>query len=374
MNDFMLRAENLTRRFGDHAAVASVSLDLAPGEMVTLLGPSGCGKTTTLRILAGLERVDTGEILGRNRRVLVSSGRNIFVPPHQRNIGMVFQSYAIWPHMTVFENVAYPLKLRRMARDDIRKRVESTLELVGLAGFGERPAPMLSGGQQQRVALARALAGEPDLLLLDEPFSNLDTELRTRMRHEMRSLKRKLGLSSILVTHDQIEALSLSDRIIVMRDGAVEQVGKPMDLYTRPATPFVRDFLGKTIILEGVVTEVRADGCVGFSIVGYPGTALQARSTRTETLHPGKAAHLAIRPEDVVTCVIASDSRPDDADANTVRGVIESLLFIGSRNEARIELDGGQYLPLFLPRGGEWSEGRRVELRFPRDETEVWPA
>lgn len=341
--------------------------------MVTLLGPSGCGKTTTLRILAGLERVDAGEILGRNQRVLVSSARNIFVPPHRRNIGMVFQSYAIWPHMTVFENVAYPLKLRRMAHGDIRRRVASTLEMVGLAGLDDRPAPMLSGGQQQRVALARALAPEPDLLLLDEPFSNLDTELRSRMRHELRLLKRKLGLSSVFVTHDQIEALSLSDWIIVMRDGAVEQVGKPADIYTSPATPFVRDFLGKAIVLSGAVTEVRANGHVGFKIGGYPGPELQAHSSRTETLRPGKMAHLAIRPEDVVARVAEPGLRPD-ADGNTIGGMIESLLFIGSRNEARIALEGGQFLPLFLPRGKEWSEGRRVEIVFPRAVTEVWPA
>ncbi len=220
------------------------SLDVRRGEVFTLLGPSGCGKTTTLRLVAGLERPDGGEITLRGR-VVASAPRRVFVAPNRRNLGMVFQSYAIWPHMTVFENVAYPLTLRGLGRGgDPRSRVARVLDLVGLAGMEARSATLLSGGQMQRLALCRALVYEPDLLLLDEPFSNLDAKLREQMRLELRVLQRRLGITVLFVTHDQIEALSLSDRIAVMRQGRVEQVGPPRSLYEQPASAFVRDFLG----------------------------------------------------------------------------------------------------------------------------------
>lgn len=365
----ILRASNLIKSFGAHVAVNGVSLELAPGEVMTLLGPSGCGKTTTLRILAGLERATTGEIWGPDGRILASP--KLFVPPHQRNIGMVFQSYAIWPHMTVYENVAYPLRLRKLAADKIDRRVRSVLDTVGLAGFEARPAPLLSGGQQQRVALARALAGEPDLLLLDEPFSNLDTGLRERMRFEMSELQRKFGLSIILVTHDQIEALSLSDRIVVMNEGRIEQTGAPKELYSRPATPFVRDFLGKTVILKGSVLAQLAQGRVTFAIADYPGPPVEAQGTQVDSADPQGDVRLAIRPEDIT-------ARPFHAASavgpNWVRGTIRSLLFVGSTSEARIALAGGQLLPIYLPQGEEWTEGSEVALFLPPEKTSVWRA
>src|SRR5581483_10188080 len=199
-------------------AVEDLSLEVQQGEIFTLLGPSGCGKTTTLRIVAGLETPDEAAIFFKDRPIVITSKR-LFVPPNKRNVGMVFQSYAIWPHMTVEENVAYPLKLRRVPRQEMRERVQKALELVGLSGLEKRPAPLLSGGQQQRVALARALVYEPSVLLLDEPFSNLDSKLREQMRVELKLLQRRVGVTVVLVTHDQLEALSLSDRMVVMNQG-----------------------------------------------------------------------------------------------------------------------------------------------------------
>ncbi len=250
MSDTVLRLEGVSKSYGAVQAVDRASLEVDRGEVFTLLGPSGCGKTTTLRLVAGLEDPDTGEISLRGRLV-ASVSRRLFVPPHKRNLGMVFQSYAIWPHMSVFENVAYPLKLRGVRGRAMHERVARVLELVGLDGLERRPATLLSGGQMQRLALCRALVYEPDLLLLDEPFSNLDAKLREQMRIELKFLQRRLGITVLFVTHDQIEALSLSNRIAVMSRGRAEQIGPPRSLYEEPASAFVRDFLGQTVILKG---------------------------------------------------------------------------------------------------------------------------
>src|SRR5713101_7689115 len=257
----VLALDDVSKAFGPHPAVDRASLEVRRGEVFTLLGPSGCGKTTTLRLVAGLERPDAGEITLRGRMV-ASVPRRVFLAPNLRNLGMVFQSYAIWPHMTVFENIAYPLTLRGVKRGVIRDKVERVLGLVGLEGLEARAATLLSGGQMQRLALCRALVYEPDLLLLDEPFSNLDAKLR-----EQKLLQRRLGITVLFVTHDQIEALSLSDRIAVMQRGRVEQVGPPRSLYEHPASAFVRDFLGQTVILRGAVKEV-ANGTVTVALDG----------------------------------------------------------------------------------------------------------
>jgi len=218
-------------------------LEIRDGEFMTLLGPSGCGKTTTLRIVAGLEKPDSGEILFQGERVND-------IPPYERGIGIVFQDYALFPHMTVFKNVAFGLEMRRLPREEIERKVKHALELVGLAGLENRYPEQLSGGQQQRVALARALVVEPDVLLLDEPLSNLDAKIRERLRSEIRRIQRELGITTIYVTHDQEEAMAVSDRIAVMNVGRVEQVGKPLELYYRPRTEFVARFLGTSNILE----------------------------------------------------------------------------------------------------------------------------
>src|SRR5215471_12742339 len=237
----VLSLDRVTKLFGTTRAVDEVSLSVRRGEVFTLLGPSGCGKTTTLRLVAGLEHPDAGEITLRGR-VVASARRRLFVPPHKRNLGMVFQSYAIWPHMTVFDNVAYPLALRGTKRAIAREKVSRVLGLVGLEGLETRSATLLSGGQMQRLALCRALVYEPDLLLLDEPFSNLDAKLREQMRLELKQLHRRLQITVLFVTHDQIEALSLSDRIAVMHLGRVEQLDTPRVLYDTPRSAIVRDF------------------------------------------------------------------------------------------------------------------------------------
>jgi iron(III) transport system ATP-binding protein len=254
----MLEVRNLKKRFrarGDTLinAVDDVSFSVEQGEFFTLLGPSGCGKTTTLRSIAGLERPDSGSISLRGRTVFDSRDRT-FVVPNQRNIGMVFQSYAIWPHLNVFENVAFPLRAcGQRILPVLRSKVKRALELVGLDGFEQRSATQLSGGQQQRVALARALVREPDLLLLDEPLSNLDTKLRERMRCELKRLQRELGITTIYVTHDQMEGMVLSDRVAIMSGGQILQLGNPHDIYDCPGSHFVADFMGSTNLIRGVL-------------------------------------------------------------------------------------------------------------------------
>ncbi|HEY2593587.1 MAG TPA: ABC transporter ATP-binding protein, partial [Chloroflexota bacterium] len=248
----ILELHEVSKSYGSLRAVDDLSLDVRRGEILTLLGPSGCGKTTTLRTIIGLERCDTGEIV-YDGRVIDSPRERVFVPTHKRQMGMVFQSYAIWPHMNVFENVAYPLRVRGVGGQRLHEAVSQSLEQVGLAAMADRPATQLSGGQQQRVALARSLVFEPQILLLDEPFSNLDAQLRGQMRAELKQLQRRLNVSVVLVTHDQVEALSVSDRIAVMRQGRLEQLGTPQELYREPATVSVRDFVGRTIVLSGTV-------------------------------------------------------------------------------------------------------------------------
>ncbi|HZO40669.1 MAG TPA: ABC transporter ATP-binding protein [Methylomirabilota bacterium] len=368
MSDTVLRLDGVSKSYGTVQAVDRASLEVGRGEVFTLLGPSGCGKTTTLRLVAGLEDPDDGEITLRGR-VVASVARRLFVPPHKRNLGMVFQSYAIWPHMSVFDNVAYPLRLRGVRGRPMRERVERVLELVGLGGLERRSATLLSGGQMQRLALCRALVYEPDLLLLDEPFSNLDAKLREQMRVELKLLQRRLGITVLFVTHDQIEALSLSNRLAVMHRGRAEQIGTPRSLYEAPASAFVRDFLGQTVILSGVVDScgaqtvaVTMQGALdGHTVVGRAPSSALAR---------GAGAHVAIRPEDIEIAP-GDEAQPS---ANTLPGLVEALLFMGDRYEARVALGGEQRILLFLGRGREWREGQRVRLTLPPELVSVWPA
>jgi ABC-type Fe3+/spermidine/putrescine transport system ATPase subunit len=371
--EIVLALDGVSKLFGPAAAVDRTSLEIRRGEVFTLLGPSGCGKTTTLRLVAGLEEPDAGEIRLRGR-VVASAERRLFVAPHKRNLGMVFQSYAIWPHMSVFDNVAYPLELRSVRRAAIRERVTRVLGLVGLDGLETRSATLLSGGQMQRLALCRALVYEPDLLLLDEPFSNLDAKLREQMRIELKLLQRRLGITVLFVTHDQVEALSLSDRIAVMQRGRVEQVGTPQALYERPATAFVRDFLGQTVILSGRVAKLAAgDHAAGIVVEmssALAGTTLSGRPAGGAALVPEADVHVAIRPEDIQ--VIPDDRRgPGD---NLLSGEIEALLFVGDRYEARIALGGEHRILLLLPRAAQWREGQRLWLALPPESVSVWPA
>jgi len=370
VNETILRLDSVRKAFGRVQAVDDVSLQLQRGEILTLLGPSGCGKTTTLRMVIGLERCSEGEITYKDR-VVDSRRRRVFVPTHQRHMGMVFQSYAIWPHMTVYENVAYPLRVRRVPRGETQARVGRILDVVGLQGLERRPATQLSGGQQQRVALARSLVFEPDILLLDEPFSNLDAQLRAQMRAEVKALQRRLGVTVLFVTHDQDEALSLSDRIAVMQQGRVEQVGAPEELYCDPQTPAVRDFLGNTTLLRCRVGQPSANGRVLVHLDGQADTPLWCRNGNDRGLDVGQSCYLAIRPEGIV---VQDGSAARSDQENCTAGLIETLLFHGDRYEARIRLACGQSLLGYVPRMASWREAQPVCITFPPDELRLWPA
>ena len=367
-----VRLRNISKTFpGGTQAVDDLSLEIDPGEVFTLLGPSGCGKTTTLRMVAGLEAPDVdGGTIAFGDRPIVDSTRKLFVPPEKRQVGMVFQSYAIWPHMTVEQNVAYPLRLRKMSRSESRQRVANALELVGLEGMEKRPAPMLSGGQQQRVALARALVYEPEILLLDEPFSNLDAKLREQMRLEVKLLQKKLQITVLFVTHDQVEALSLSDRIAVMDFGRVQQVGVPKELYESPANAFVRDFLGKTLLLTGVIQSSNQEGQVAVALDGAPNCVLFGRTSQAQDVAPGVAVNIAVRPEDVDLMEPKGDELPQGAIGGTVR----TTLFTGDRTEYQVEVEGQGTLLLYGTRQHIFGEGSPLWLKMQPETISVWPA
>jgi ABC-type Fe3+/spermidine/putrescine transport system ATPase subunit len=355
----VLELRDVRRQFGSVMAVDGLSLSITPGEVFTLLGPSGCGKSTTLRIVAGLEQPDGGEVL-LNGRVVASGARGFSLPPEKRDLGMVFQSYAIWPHMTVFDNVAFPLQLRRVPKKAIRDRVESVLELVGLGGLGSRGATNLSGGQQQRVALARAIVYEPNLLLLDEPLSNLDAKLREHMRVELRSLQRRLGIAVLFVTHDQAEAMVLSDRIAVMQSGRIEQVGSPVALYERPATPFIRDFLGRVLTWD-------IDSIVGnrAEVAGEPGVIFDLPPHVVAGAGSGRQV-LTCRPEDVMIEAVATPG------VNRLGGCIESVAYLGEHIEYSVRTAGDRVLRVVGSRRERHAAGSIVSLVIDTREATLW--
>ena len=304
--------KNVTKAFGDKVVLQAFDATFQDGEFVTLLGPSGCGKTTMLRIIAGFERPTSGEVFIDDQ--LVSGGRT-FVPPEKRGIGMVFQSYAVWPHMNVFDNVAYPLTIQKVPKADIERRVARVLEITHLSQYAKRLPSQLSGGQQQRVALARALVAEPKLLLLDEPLSNLDAKLRESMRFEIKEIQRKLGITVVYVTHDQTEAMAMSDRIFVINGGVVQQSGAPETIYNRPANQFVADFLGKVDFFKG---EAR-DGRIAFAAMGGQSVAYDGEKT-------GRV-DVAVRPENI---------RFDDE--GELEGVLETHYYLGDVDDCRVRV------------------------------------
>jgi iron(III) transport system ATP-binding protein len=310
---------------GTVEALRSVSFEVAEGEFFTLLGPSGCGKTSTLRCVAGLETPTSGTIASGGR-TLFSSDERVNVPAFRRGFGMVFQSYAIWPHMTVFDNVAFPLAhgVQKLPRSEVRGRAMKALGLVQLEDVADRPAPYLSGGQQQRVALARALALEPSVLLLDEPLSNLDAKLREEMRHELKSLVGRLGITTLYVTHDQLEALSMSDRVAVMHLGRIEQVGRPREVYQGPQSSFAAKFLGRTNVLEGTASAVGVK-----TEYGVFGCALPEWAT------DGMSVGLGFRPENV-RLAATQPANP----SNVIVGRVVGLSFNGENVEYQIDLGG----------------------------------
>jgi iron(III) transport system ATP-binding protein len=319
-------------------AAQDVTFTVPEGKLFTLLGPSGCGKTTTLRSIAGLERPTTGEIQVGSH-VVYSSSRRIFIAPNRRNFGMVFQSYAIWPHMNVFQNVAFPLEVRRQkpSTREIKERVMRVLEAVGLSHLADREATKLSGGQQQRLALARALVMEPKLLLLDEPLSNLDAKLREKMRFEIKRIQRELGLTTIYVTHDQSEALALSHEIAVMSEGRIVQIGSPRDIYERPATKFVADFIGTTNFLDGVVIGADPAGA-GRLRVRTPLGELKAQGS--DSLGQGTPVSISVRPEDVHL----SEEQPPDTGDNLLRGIVDQKVFLGEYLDFKVKLGSHELL------------------------------
>ena len=336
--------QGLTKSYGDNQVLSDLNIEIGDGEFLTLLGPSGCGKTTTLRCVAGLERADGGEI--RIGGTVVASGSSrVFVPPNKRDIGMVFQSYALWPHMTVASNVAYPLRMRRKGGGDVRRQVAEILETVGMAAFAQRQVTDLSGGQQQRVALARAMVAKPGLLLFDEPLSNLDAKLRRDMRREIRAAHDASGGASIYVTHDQEEAIALSDRVVVLRGGMVQQVGTPRDIYEHPVNTFVADFVGYDNILAGTVAGTSDRGCaVTLADAGDTSPVLAANGP-VKTASAGGSAFVAVRAEHLaVEPLLAGGDVPE----GTLAGIIGSRTYTGQHVEYAVEV-GKQRLLVRMP-------------------------
>ncbi|MFW6033517.1 MAG: ABC transporter ATP-binding protein [bacterium] len=348
-------------------AVDDISFEVEPGQLFTLLGPSGCGKTTTLRCVAGLETPDSG-VIRVSDETLFSSADRVKVPANRRGLGMVFQSYAIWPHMNVFHNVAFPLEVahrsRRPGRKEIKERVEKVLSVVQLDHLATRQATDLSGGQQQRLALARALVLEPPLLLLDEPLSNLDAQLREEMRFELKRLQRELGITAVYVTHDQIEALAMSNQIAVMNAGQIEQVGHPRQIYEKPASRFVAGFIGKTNFMEGTVERKEPEGIYA---VATPDGEL--RTTSSADLPVGSAVVASIRPEHI-GLQLAADAA---SEPNSWTGTVETRAFLGESVDHLVSLRKST-LQVRAPARVTIPPGTEVVLTFPPEHCLVIPA
>ena len=325
-----IEIQNLFKRFKKVVAINHIQLEVNKGEMLTLLGPSGCGKTTTLRCIAGLETPEEGDIIIDGEPML-SQG---FVQPSQRGIGMVFQNYAVWPHMKVFNNVVYGLKLKRMSRQSIKEKGQQVLKLVGLDGLEDRYPAQLSGGQQQRVALARALVGNPKVLLLDEPLSNLDAKLREELRFEIKSLFKRMGITSVYVTHDQEEAMVISDRIAVMDSGNVVQIGTAQEIYEKPANKFVADFIGTMNFMSGQIVEVLPNAA-GVYVRTELSEKILCTTSGNTTTSVGEKVYASIRPEDVEVF-----TEPPQERENLYRGTIVHKAYLGNFLYFFVKVDG----------------------------------
>ncbi len=351
----------VTKRFKSVEALSHVDLNIKDGELFTLLGPSGCGKTTTLRLIAGFYVPDEGKIMFGDREVQ-------YIPTSKRNIGMVFQNYALWPHMTVFRNVVYGLQFKNVPKADWPKIVDASLKKVGLSGYESRYPGQLSGGQQQRVALARALALNPDVLLLDEPLSNLDAKIRGSVRAEIRKLQQDLGITTVYVTHDQEEALTLSDRIGIMSDGKLVQVGTPHDLYERPLTRFVADFIGTNNLVSGVVKSAGSDGVAVDTelglIMGYSNATVKA----------GDKCTVAFRPENVTVC--GTGDAAVQAGLNRISGKITFASYLGNTLRYEMEHEAGAVLKADVKNPMSHDElawGTTICFAFPKSAALVIP-
>jgi iron(III) transport system ATP-binding protein len=360
----VLHVENLTKLYapGDSGGgVRHVNFDVAAGEFYTLLGPSGCGKTTTLRSVAGLEEPSSGRMTIANQ-VIFDSANGVFVPANQRRLGMVFQSYAVWPHMSVFDNAAFPLRMLRGKRwgdADVRRLAMRTLETMGLAEFAARSAAQLSGGQQQRLALARALVAEPSLLLLDEPLSNLDALLREQMRSELRRLQKEVGVTAVYVTHDQSEALALSDRIAIMRNGRIAQIGTPHQIYHQPCNAFVATFVGRSNLFRGELLERKQNGSARIATALGP----MLCEAPNDAGAPMLAAAL-IRPEHVVLTAAAGVG---DTSINRFRGRVFQVTFLGEATEYVVQVGNVEILVRSIV--GQFAGSEDVDVYFPPEKT-----
>jgi iron(III) transport system ATP-binding protein len=350
-----ITVESLVKTFGAQRALDHVDFTVRDGELFTLLGPSGCGKSTTLMSIAGFQQPEEGRI-GVGEQTVFDAERRIALPAEQRNLGIVFQSYAVWPHMTVYENLAFPLKVRRLKRAEIRERIADTLELVEMTPYEKRYPHELSGGQQQRVALARALVYSPSVLLLDEPFSNLDAKLRERARTWVKDLQHRLGLTTIFVTHDQDEALSMSDRVAVMSHGEIQQIGTPEDVYHRPANRFVAEFVGRVNLIEGVVASVEG----GRAVLDVDG------GRHRLTVPSGNAAKVSdrltvvVRPEAMT--LLAGDDRSVNG-TNTWDANVHATAFLGDHYEYELEAGTLQLIAQTARR----VDGSRIRVHIPDD-------
>jgi iron(III) transport system ATP-binding protein len=346
-----IEIRNLLKRFKNVVAVNHIQLDVIEGEILTLLGPSGCGKTTTLRCIAGLEKPEEGNIVIDGKPML-SDG---FVPPSKRGIGMVFQNYAVWPHMKVISNIAYGLKLQGIPRRSIQERAQQVLELVGLNGLEGRYPAQLSGGQQQRVALARALVRNPKVLLLDEPLSNLDAKLREKMRFEIKSLVRRMGITSVYVTHDQAEAMVISDRIAIMDSGNLVQIGTPHEIYEKPANRFVADFIGTMNFMPGEVVRVLRDTDTVYVRTEFS-EKLQCKTPNVTATTPGKKVNASIRPEDVEVFTEAPQGKE-----NLFKGNIVHKAYLGNFLYFFVDV-GGTMIRVQVPYHLPQEEGQELHL------------
>ncbi|UCF96144.1 MAG: ABC transporter ATP-binding protein [Spirochaetaceae bacterium] len=357
-----IRIINLVKQYGSVTAVDNISLEINRGEFVTLLGPSGSGKTTTLMMIAGFVVPTTGDILVGGQSIVSQ-------PVNKRNIGIVFQHYSLFPHMTVFENVAFPLKMRKLNMQEIRQKVQAILDLVELAEMAHRYPRQLSGGQQQRVALARALVFDPPILLMDEPLGALDKKLRESMQLEIMRIQKKLQITTVYVTHDQSEALTMSDRIAVMDHGGILQLGSPEQLYEHPASRFVADFIGKSNFLTGEVTERREDG---YSVKCEGGVGFIAPSSLDMQI--GEKATFAIRPEKLVFYEDYFEPEQKPQGWNVVAGVVESFIYLGDLRHYEIKLPSGDVFLVQIPsRPGveSWKPGRKVEICWKQEDARL---